>query len=177
MEKIRISLYFFITLLLFSCHTSRNMTGKIAVSGKEIQETQTVYSSLNMSPAQGDYYPLYKECATWIGVPHRYGGTNKNGVDCSGLVMRIYKDVYGLRLSRSSGLIYRNDCKPISKKQLQEGDLVFFSTSKKEKINHVGIYLRNGYFIHTSSSRGVIVSRLDEAYYRHAWKGAGRVKR
>lgn len=98
------------------------------------------------------------------------------GVDCSGLTCIIYRTVYGILLDRSSENIYKN-CTHISKKHLKEGDLVFFSTGKKQKINHVGIYLKNGYFIHSSTSKGVVISHLKESYYADNWKGGGRLKK
>jgi lipoprotein Spr len=65
----------------------------------------------------------------------------------------------------------------VSKNNLKTGDLVFFATSKNSnRINHVGIYLKNGSFIHASTSKGVIVSHLDEGYYSRTWKKAGRIK-
>jgi probable lipoprotein NlpC len=64
------------------------------------------------------------------------------------------------------------------KSDLSSGDLVFFNTSRKKRkgINHVGLFLKNGYFIHASTSRGVIISNLKEDYYRKTWKQGGRVK-
>ena len=120
---------------------------------------------------------LYREVESWIGVPYRYGGNTGKGVDCSGLVVNVYKDVYGIKLQRNSELIYKKKCDKIKKSKLREGDLVFFKTGKKKRINHVGIYLKNGKFVHTSASRGVIISSLDEDYYRRNFMQAGRVKK
>ena len=65
----------------------------------------------------------------------------------------------------------------ISKNGLRTGDLVFFATSRnKNTINHVGIYLKDGFFIHASTSNGVIVSHLNEDYYNRTWKKGGRVR-
>lgn len=119
---------------------------------------------------------LYDEVKSWIGTPYKYGGNNKRGVDCSGFVVQVYKKVYGVSLQRSSDLIYEKNCEKIKKNDLQEGDLVFFSTGRSKKINHVGIYLNSDKFIHASSSRGVIVSDLDESYYVRTYVSSGRVK-
>lgn len=124
-----------------------------------------------------DNLKLYDEIESWIGVPYRYGGSTRRGVDCSGLVVNVYKDVYGIKLQRNSELIYKKNCDKIKKSKLREGDLVFFKTGKKKRINHVGIYLKNGKFVHTSASRGVIISSLDEDYYRRNFMQAGRVKK
>ena len=65
----------------------------------------------------------------------------------------------------------------MSKRNLQEGDLVFFHNGRKKRTaTHVGIYLKDNKFIHASTSSGVIVSSLDEAYYRRCWMQGGRVK-
>ena len=69
------------------------------------------------------------------------------------------------------------DCRKISKRQLKEGDLVFFHNGRRKRVaNHVGIYLKDGKFVHASTSSGVIVSRLEEPYYRKCWMQGGRVK-
>jgi hypothetical protein len=118
---------------------------------------------------------LIREVSSWLGTPHRYAGNSREGADCSGFVMEVFRTVYQVRLPRSSAdmaAFSRN----ISKAQLQEGDLVFFRTSGGRRISHVGIYLSNNKFIHASSSRGVVVSDLDEPYYRRTWARAGRVK-
>lgn len=99
------------------------------------------------------------------------------GVDCSGLTYNIYKKVYHKHLKRNSDDQQKENCRKVSKGKLQEGDLVFFHNGKnKRTATHVGIYLKDNRFIHASTSRGVIVSRLDEPYYRRVWMQGGRVK-
>lgn len=119
---------------------------------------------------------LYIESASWIGTKYKYGGMSRNGVDCSGLTCLIYKTVYGKSLSRSSAGILSDNCKTIKKSNLREGDLVFFRTDgKKSKTpNHVGIYLKENKFIHASTSKGVIVSSLEQDYYVRNFIAAGR---
>lgn len=147
---------------MVSCHSQRDI-----VAGG--------YFGMEMS--SDDNIKLYEEIKNWIGVPYRYGGNTSKGVDCSGFVVNVYKNVYGIKLQRSSELIYKKNCVKIKKSKLQEGDLVFFKTGKKKRINHVGIYLKNGKFVHTSTSRGVIISSLDEDYYRKNFMQAGRVRK
>lgn len=119
---------------------------------------------------------LYIESASWIGTKYKYGGMSRSGVDCSGLTCLIYKTVYGKSLSRSSAGILSDNCKTIKKSNLREGDLVFFRTDgKKSKTpNHVGIYLKENKFIHASTSKGVIVSSLEQDYYVRNFIAAGR---
>lgn len=121
---------------------------------------------------------LYNEGAKWLGTPHRMGGSTRRGVDCSGFVAIVYREIYGKQLARSSADMLKYNCRKVSRSQLKEGDLVFFRTgSGKRKVpNHVGIYLKNGRFIHTSTSGGVRVSSLSEPYYVRTWISGGRVK-
>lgn len=121
---------------------------------------------------------LYNEGARWLGVPHRLGGLTKKGVDCSGFVTAVFREVYGKQLARSSAEMLKHNCKKVKRSDLREGDLLFFRTGKGKKHvpNHVGIYLKNGRFIHASTSKGVIVSSLSEPYYVRTWIIGGRVK-
>ena len=122
-----------------------------------------------------DNQDLYIEASNWIGVPYRSGGASKRGTDCSGLTCSIYKNVYRKKLERSAEEQRQKDCHKIKKNKLQEGDLVFFHNGrKKKKATHVGIYLKNGKFIHASTSRGVIISRFNEDYWQKHWLSAGR---
>lgn len=118
---------------------------------------------------------LVKSARQWIGTPYVYGGRSKSGTDCSGMIMVIYDEVAGLSLPRNSAA-QRDYCVSVSRRQLEPGDLVFFTTSKRGgKVNHVGMYVGNGRIIHASSSRGVIESGLDEKYYATHYHSSGRV--
>ena len=166
----------FLTAFLFvSCGSQKGKRIALPADFKGPRELGRIYG-VRITPDDNIF--LYNEGARWIGVPHRYGGQTKRGVDCSGLVSNIYREVYHKRLSRSSADMLRHDCRKVSRGKLREGDLVFFYTGKgkKRKPNHVGIYLKNGKFIHTSTSRGVMVSSLSEPYYLRSWMCGGRVK-
>jgi len=160
-----------VIVILSSCGSSRT----VMYNPKEV-----AYLSKQLKiPISNDdkEMALFAESSLWLGVPYRLGGTTKKGVDCSGLANNIYKSAYRKKLERSTSLMYKKYIKKIPKKNLKEGDLVFFKISKKSKdVDHVGIFLRQGYFIHASTSRGVIVSNLSEDYYRKYWKQGGRVK-
>ena len=121
-----------------------------------------------------DNHKLYIEAAEWMGVPYRTGGESKRGTDCSGLTCQIYKKVYHTKLSRNTEG-QKKESSEVAKRNLREGDLVFFTSSRSgRKVAHVGIYLKDGKFIHASTSQGVIVSRLDEPYYTKHWISGGR---
>ena len=104
----------------------------------------------------------------WRGVPHRYGGLDGKGIDCSGLVYRTYKDLYGLDLPRSTRYQSRVG-QSVSADALRVGDLVFFKTGFRQR--HVGIYVGNSSFIHSSLSEGVTRTSLNNPYWaKRFWK-------
>jgi len=112
----------------------------------------------------------------WYGTKYKLGGEDKTGVDCSAFVQSFMLSLYGLNLPRTSKSQYSQSSR-IKKTQLQEGDLVFFHTRGKGKsISHVGVYLRNNKFIHASSSGGVMISDLDDGYFRARYVASGRFK-
>ena len=115
---------------------------------------------------------LYAVIKPWMGVPYKYGGTTKQGVDCSGFVGNIYREAYGITLHRTANDM-QQDVKKVSKSQLREGDLVFFVNSHG-KVSHVGIYLHDGLFVHSSTSRGVIISPLSDSYWSQHFHCGGR---
>ena len=158
-----------LVFLLFSCSTARRV---------EKRQTKDVYEALGLRADRNDNVALYKEATTWLHVRHMDGGTSRNGTDCSFLVYSLYKTVYHKSIERNSAAMLSKSCKRISQSKLKEGDLVFFSTGGKSKsyVNHVGIFLKDTKFLHSSTSKGVIVSDLDEDYYRKTWVCGGRVK-
>lgn len=118
---------------------------------------------------------LYETVEEWLGAPYCYAGKSKNGVDCSGFATVLYRLAYGILLEGGAADIYPKT-EPVSKNELQEGDLVFFKI-RKTRISHVGVYLANNKFAHASTQLGVIISDLDEAYYKKYYFGGGRIKR
>jgi lipoprotein Spr len=108
----------------------------------------------------------------WQGVPYRYGGVNKEGVDCSALVQQAYRKIYEIKTPRDAKSQFKC-CTRIPRRKLKWGDLLFFAIESKE-ISHVGIYLYHGWFLHASSSKGVRISHLDEKYYTKYYYAAGR---
>ena len=165
---IRLLPLIFITVSFASCRTQAPALDYRALAQASIK--------LGMDIDFDDNHALYLAAAEWIGVPYRSGGNNKYGTDCSGLTTQIYRTVYHRILPRSSKEQIKKS-KRLSRHKLREGDLVFFSSPRSRKtVAHVGIYLKNGKFIHASTSQGVIVSDLDEDYYRRYWMRGGRIR-
>ena len=153
---------------LSSCHTSAPRLDYKALAQASVR--------LGMDIELTDNHKLYVNAAEWIGTPYRAGGDSRHGTDCSGLVSQLYKKTYRMRLSRSTDGQLKESNK-IARRNLREGDLVFFtSRSSRKKVAHVGIYLKDGKFIHASTSQGVIVSSLKEKYYTQHWLCGGRGK-
>ncbi len=117
---------------------------------------------------------LFKTISSWLGVKYCYSGDSKKGVDCSGFASEVYQDVFNKTLEGSAADIYKIT-KPLKKSQLKEGDLVFFKIRKK-RVSHVGIYLSHNRFIHASVHEGVVISDLDEPYYKKYFYKGGRMK-
>ncbi|MBL0146373.1 MAG: C40 family peptidase [Chitinophagaceae bacterium] len=107
----------------------------------------------------------------WWATRYRYGGTTKKGIDCSSLTGTLLRDVYGVTVPRTAREQYRISTK-LKREELAEGDFVFFNT--RGGVSHVGIYLTNGYFVHSSVHSGVVISSLDESYYSKKYIGGGR---
>ena len=109
----------------------------------------------------------------WWSIRYRYGGSTKNGIDCSALTGLLFCSVYGIVLPRTAREQYKRSQK-ISREAIKEGDLVFFNT--RGGVSHVGVYLSNNYFVHSSVSNGVTISSLDDDYYNKKYIGAGRIQ-
>ena len=108
----------------------------------------------------------------WEGTPYRWGRADHRGIDCSGLVMRLYGDVFKIPLPRTTKE-QMGVGRPAPRTGLKTGDLVFFSL--KKKIYHVGICLNNGEFAHASTSLGVTISSLQDSHWEKAFITARRV--
>ena len=135
------------------------------------------WRTLDVKLTRHDNKRLYDELRSWLGTPYKYAASQKgSGTDCSGMVMEVYKSVYDKKLERNSARMFEKNCEEISRDKLREGDLVFFITGSSGRISHVGIYLKEGKFVHASSSRGVIVSDVQDKYWREHYAVSGRVK-
>jgi lipoprotein Spr len=116
---------------------------------------------------------LYQFIENWYGTRYRMGGTTKTGIDCSAFTDSLLSAVYALSLPRTAREQYKS-CEHVGKNDLLEGDLVFFKI--RRGVSHVGVYLANGRFVHSSVSQGVMISSLSDDYFSRRFIGAGRVQ-
>lgn len=152
-----------------SCSSSRNVSHNSTVKHK--RERISRIKSVNKETVN-----VLKTAHSFIGTPYQYGGISRSGLDCSGLVINAY-DAAGIQMPRISR-DQANEGKEIRLKDVREGDLVFFITSGSN-INHVGIVDKviggEVFFIHSSTSKGVIISSLEETYWNRRFVKATRV--
>jgi len=115
---------------------------------------------------------IVKTAARFQGTPYRWGGESaESGFDCSGLTMAVYQ-LNGLDLPRTSRQQWRTG-KPIRRKELDRGDLVFFATSGGRRVSHVGIYTGNGMFLHAPGrGKAIREASLESKYFRKRYLGA-----
>ena len=117
---------------------------------------------------------LQEKIEEWLGTPYRSGCNTRLGTDCSGFVQSIFKEVYNLDLIHGSREMIKEGERVKKTSELKEGDLLFFKT-EHHRVSHVGIYLKDGLFVHASTSNGVEIASLELPYYKKTYFRAGRV--
>ncbi|WP_316787970.1 C40 family peptidase [Pedobacter frigoris] len=157
-------LVFLLGIMFFSACGSRKATVKSNTSASKMADAMSHLKSK----------PLYRFITDWSGVKYRLGGLDKSGIDCSGFAYLLQKNIYGNSLPRIS----RDQAETVDEKslgQLKEGDLIFFSFGGGS-VDHVGVYLNGNYFVHASTTRGVVVDDLNLPVYQKAMVKAGSYK-
>ena len=136
---------------------------------RELQTRQVAYRA-------GDRSRLLAAVDEYLGVPYRWGGTTREGMDCSAMTRAIFRRAYGLELPRTSRQMYRLG-EPVGRRQdLLPGDLVFFRLADSGPgISHVGVYVGSGRFAHASSGRGGVIDELGDSYFARHFAGGRRI--
>ncbi len=163
--KVAISLLFFSLLFNTSLYSQH-------LSGDNYFEDYLCEKGLEIDTT--DYLLLYNDISEWLNTPYKYAGNSLTGIDCSGFTKKIYEKTYNINLLGGSSSLFTQVTPIPLKEDLCEGDLIFFKI-KKNKISHVGIYLKDGNFIHASVQNGVIISNLNETYYNKYYFSGGRI--
>ncbi len=164
--------YAMLALTLASCHskkaTLKGEPGEVVKPQGFIADKYAAIMQVDKSNIQNGR--LYAFIDQWMGTPYQFGGLTREGIDCSGLALLLEQQVYGLTIPR----VTSQQVQIIKRKyedEFQEGDLVFFDFDGK-KFSHVGIYLQNGYIVHASSRRGVMIVNLhDASMYKYFSRG------
>lgn len=158
-----------LTVFLGGCRSVRKTEKKTETH--ENSALQGLEKKLGVTISAGSNRAYYEEIASWLGVPYKYGGKEKSGTDCSGFVLVVYQRIFKIMLDHQSSK-QKEKSHGVKESELKEGDLYFFKLDGK-KISHVGMHVAPDYFIHASTKRGVIVSKLSEPYYKNAFAGFG----
>ncbi len=159
-------------VILSSCHSRKAaMKGEPGEMVKPQASIAEKYSGImGVKEREIQNGRLYAFIEQWIGTPYKFGGQNKDGIDCSGLTQLLQREVYGIKVPRMTS----QQISVIKRKyedELKEGDLVFFDFDGKQ-FSHVGVYLQNGWFVHASTRKGVMVARLrDNGIYKYFSRG------
>ena len=151
---------FIFTFIIVTFNACSNTSNNMPIQSASLLNTMMQLNEKNNK--------LFKFYSQWKGVKYKYGGTSKKGIDCSAFIQKAYNTTYNIKIPRTTKYQSRIG-REISKNQLQTGDLVFFKTGYNTR--HVGIYTNNGKFMHASTKKGVIISTLENVYYKkHYWK-------
>jgi cell wall-associated NlpC family hydrolase len=146
-------------------------------SCKSKQKSITYKHKTSYNVKQSKTERIIKNAKNYLGTKYKYSGTTKKGMDCSGLIYTSFKKE-SIQLPRRSIEIAKLG-QVIPLRQIKKGDLLFFNTGNKNKINHVGLVTKTTnnkiYFIHASTKRGVIISSMDEKYYKTKFVKAKRI--
>lgn len=156
-------------LLLVGCGSPGSRSREPAVGS---HRDPVLSGRISLSDREATRAALLEQYLDWAGVPYRYGGNARDGMDCSGFIQLTYLQRFGIVLPRDTAG-QRHAGRVVGNSRLHPGDLVFFDTSERE--HHVGIYIGKGQFLHVSTRAGVMLSRLDDGYWRRRYTSAVRV--
>lgn len=164
----KLLLFLFVSVGLTSCGGSR----------KAISENKNAVAGLTAPEENARHLKATNEALDYIGTRYKYGGTSRKGMDCSGLIYTAFLEE-NISLPRTARDMSLRGTR-LKLKEVGTGDLLFFETNKNRKvINHVGLVVdtKDGdlLFIHSSTSRGVIISSLNENYWRNNFVMARRI--
>lgn len=154
-----------------------NLIKKISLSKNSLELLSSSfvgYKPSSISETNMNIDGVMLKIIEYLNTPYLWGGTSKDGIDCSAFVQTVMYQVLNIMLPRTS-YEQSNVGQDVSKEDLMFGDLLFFDTMRKRKVTHVGIYLSDGYFVHSGSKTGVAVASLNSNFYTKTFLKAKRV--
>ncbi len=159
-----------ITLFFYGCSTKQQDVQKyVELTPYTLQKKEIRYTLHKQNPITLTLYEQYKQ---WVNTPYQYGGESCQGIDCSALVQRVYQDGFGIKIPRSTALQAKAGYF-VQKSNIKEGDLLLFKTGWNSR--HSGIYIERGNFLHTSTKHGVIISNINNPYWKQRYWQTRRV--
>jgi len=171
-------LFLLLAVCVVSCGSSKKTTSTRTVTKKTTRVKTSKTPKTSSKHTSDKAIAIVKTALAYEGTRYKFGGTTKKGMDCSGLTYTAFR-AHEVQLPRIS---YQQATRGerIQLREVQEGDLLFFQTNKnKKRINHVGLVVetKKGVikFIHSTTSRGVLISSMDERYWKNAFTEARRV--
>jgi cell wall-associated NlpC family hydrolase len=145
-------------------------------SHSAVESSSDSIPAKNISSSKIDTgHKVVRQALAYKGTRYKFGGSTKRGLDCSGLVSRVWTDLKLKKIPRASSALY-NSGKPVHLAELRPGDLVFFKNTYKKGISHVGVYAGNNKFVHAAGRhQGVTIAKLSDPYYQLHYAGARRL--
>lgn len=148
-----------------------------ALNEEELDPLINKYAEMiSVEPHDISNFPLYRFIDKWYGTRYKWGGKDSKGIDCSAFSQKLYSDIYGYELRRTSKQQHKSCERIRDYSDANEGDLIFFRIHRL-RISHVGVYLANGFFVHASRSHGIMISSLNDRYWNKRYAGCGRVEK
>jgi cell wall-associated NlpC family hydrolase len=157
-----------------AAHHAKPLVAQRVAPAEQAVAENPLYNDLDIrKPNAGR--DIAQQALAYKGSRYTFGGTSAKGMDCSGLISRIYEDLKLHRVPRMTAALY-NSGRPVDSAELRPGDLVFFKNTYKRGISHVGVYAGNNKFVHAANKRhGVIVTSMADPYYQLHFAGARRL--
>ncbi|QIW15985.1 endopeptidase [Pasteurellaceae bacterium RH1A] len=163
-----------LSLGLSAC-SSGNTQAKVAKPAKSLYSKNQVSSQKSsLKDPKIVIQRLQAQHKSWQGTRYRIGGTTRKGVDCSGFTQATFRDLFGIKLPRMTVDQAKVGVK-VNKSELKAGDLVLFKTGRGPNGRHVGIYVKDGQFLHASTKGGVIYSSIHSPYWSKTYWQARRL--
>ncbi|GMV53787.1 MAG: hypothetical protein D8M52_08855 [Chlorobi bacterium] len=147
----------------------------------ELEQLKTLWLSYvdgdshEMTDAGVEKQKIVNVIMDWLGTRYHFGGTNRQGIDCSAFVRLVYEKTAGIELPRTAASQSTVGMPIRDRSKMKFGDLVFFNTRRRVRVSHVGIYLGDNLFAHASSRYGVTISSLESTYYNKRFLNAVRI--